>query len=294
MPPDPRYDTSVDWVVGDAQSAGVAVGWPRPPGAIRRHTFDGPRTADGVLLGLAAALDVGVSNGDTLEVTVTVTNSGAGHALPTGEPSRSVLLLVTATCKGTVLSPVGGDVVPAFGGALDEQGAAEDWSRWPGSEVGDRIRSVHRSGWRAYVGPGRFGDGSLQGAAGGLPSDTWADEAVVVAVDGDEVTLDHALEAGDVAYRVRGSAWAGAPGFGFARVLADSEGGRQVAHHRAVDVVSDNRLLPLQSVTTKHSFEGGCDDPDVVARLVHRNLPLGEARLRRWTIVDRTMVEVRR
>jgi hypothetical protein len=115
-----------------------------------------------------------------------------------------------------------------------------------------------------------------------------------VGVDGDRVTLDHPLAAGDAAYRVRGQAWAGAPGFGFAKVLADADGARQVPHHRAVDVVSDNRLLPQRSLTTVHRFEGGCADPEVVARLVHRDLALGEATLRGWTVTDRTMVEVRR
>ncbi len=182
------------------------------------------------------------SSAEALDVDVTVTNRGAGHAVPTGEPLRSVLLTVQARCGGTALRPTGGDVVPSFGGALAEQASSGDWSSWPGAVVGQRIRVVRRLGHRDYVGPGPFGDGRLDAAEKGLPLEVWADEAEILAVDGARVTLDHALTAGDVAYRVDDQALAGAPGFGFARVLADAEGRRQVPHHRAVDVVSDNRI----------------------------------------------------
>ena len=40
----------------------------------------------------------------------------------------------------------------------------------------------------------------------------------------------------------------------FAKVLLDPAGVRHVPHHRAVDMASDNRLPPLVSVSTTHSF----------------------------------------
>ena len=69
------------------------------------------------------------------------------------------------------------------------------------------------------------------------------------------------------------TARAGAPGFAFARVAVDGSGA-QVVHHRAVDVVSDNRLLPFQAVTTTHRFAASCGTPEVVALLVHRGWPV--------------------
>jgi len=303
MPPDPRWGNSAD-LTGDAPLIDVATGWWRPPGAVRRHLWDGPRGAEG-LLDLAAALDLEVTTVDSVTTAVVTTrNVGAGHAIPTGEPMRSLLLLVEARCGTEPLATTGGDTVPEFGGALDVRPSTEDWSTWPGASVGDRIRVVNRAGWRDYSGPGPFGDGSFDAAAKGLPMESWVGEASVVAVNGDAVTLDVPLPAGDVAYRVDGSglpadgepsrAWAGAPGFAFARVLADAEGNRQVAHHRAIDIVSDNRLMPQQAAMTTHVFESTCPDPTVTARLVHRPYPLREARLRRWDGRDQVMAEVTR
>ncbi len=303
MPPDPRWGNSAD-LTEDASLVDLATGWWRPPGTTRRHLWDGPRGAEG-LLDLAAALDleVGTVDGVTTAV-VTTRNTGAGHAIPTGEPMRSLLLLVEARCGTEALVPTGGDVVPAHGGALDERSSTEDWSVWPGAEVGDRIRVVSRAGWRDYSGPGPFGDGTFDVAAKGLPMESWVGDSTVTAVNGDAVTLDVPLPAGDVAYRVDGSglpvdgessrAWAGAPGFAFARVLADAEGNRQVAHHRAIDILSDNRLMPQQAAVTTHVFASTCPDPTVTARLVHRPYPLREARLRRWDGRDQVMAEVTR
>lgn len=294
MPPETRYATAAD-LQGLSDSLGIVGGWSRPPGAIRRHSFDGPRSTDPTFLRLALALDVDVAEQpEALVVTVTTTNAGAGHAVPTGEPYRSVLLTVEASCQGAPIRPVGGDVVPSFGGTLAMQDAGGDWTRWPGASVGDQIRVVRRNGFRDYLGPGPFGDGRFDVAAKGLPLEAWVDEATVTTVNGDQVTLDRALAFGDVAYRVGGDALAGAPGFGFARVLADVDGNLQVPHHRAVDVVSDNRVLPQRAVTTVHHFATGCATPEVTATLVHRGLPLSEARQRGWPVRDTVMAEVTR
>jgi hypothetical protein len=184
---------------------------------------------------------------------------------------------------------------------LDTKTASDDWTLWPGAQVGDQIRVVERAGFRAYEGPGRFGDGSFTTVEKGLADTRWSGRSTILGVNGEAVTLDRPLPAGDIAYRVDGvglpadgelsRAWAGAPGFAFARVMADSAGREQVAHHRAVDIRSDNRLMPQQSWTSSHTFISPCADPVVTAHLVHRPYPLAEARLRSWEGRDKLMVE---
>lgn len=300
MPPETRYGNAAD-LGADAPLIDVATGWFRPPGSVRRHLWDGPR-GTGPLLRLAAAVDIEAAVvDDELTATVTTTNVGAGHAIPTGEPMRSMVLVVEARCGPTVLPPTGGDVVPAFGGALDVQDASGDWTTWPGASVGERIRVVSRGGFRDYLGPGAFGDGSFSPEEKGLLHEGFVGERTIVSVADDLVTLDAPLPPGDVAYRVDGQglpedgeasrAWAGAPGFAFARVLADASGARQVPHHRAVDIAIDNRIPPQESVTTLHTFQTSCTEPAVTARLMHRPYPLGEARLRRWDARDQLMAE---
>ena len=86
-------------------------------------------------MALEAQLEAG-----TLTVSATVKNNGAGHGMPTGEPMRSVLVLVRATCEGEPIAATGGDAVPDFGGYLDRKQAGTDWTSWPGAQQGDVIR----------------------------------------------------------------------------------------------------------------------------------------------------------
>src|SRR5690606_447275 len=101
---------------------------------------------------------------------------------------------------------------------------------------------------------------------------------------------------GDVAYRVDldGPTLAGAAGTGFARVLVGADGDRMVPHFLAVDVASDNRLLPGGAAETTHRFAAPCADPEVRATLIHRAVPLALARERGWATDDAVMVEVKR
>ena len=86
---------------------------------------------------------------------------------------------------------------------------------------------------------------------------------------------------------------AGAPGFAFARVLADPDGELMVPHYRAIDVVSDNRLEPQGEWTSLHSFDlGGCAEPQVRARLLYRPFAPKLAGERAWTRGDITIAEV--
>jgi len=292
MPPENRYLNAAD--LTDPELADAAFGWLRPPGSVRRHQWPGPRTR-AQLLKQAASLDVDVTPGQQTTVSVTTTNSGCGHALPTGDPLRSVILVVSATCDGAPLAPIGGDVVPSFGGALDAKPTG--WDNWAGAAVGEYIRVIRYGGWRDPRGPEPF-DTQFTAVQKGLRFETYVDQAQIIAVNGDAVTLDHALAAGDMAYRVNGAgelsegpsmAWAGAPGYAFARVLSDGVND-MVPHYRANDARIDNRLMPLDSVTTTHQF-GSCDDPEVTARLVHRPFPISSERPG-WVLEDQLIVEV--
>ncbi len=290
MPPDPSVTNAADLQLMGLRP-GLVPGWERPPGAVKAHSFPGPRSVDGALLKQAASLSItkSVQDGE-LSAQVTVRNSGAGHALPTGEPMRSVILRVHASCGEAALTPVGGDVVPDFGGSLASK--SQDWSRWPGATVGERIRVVRRSGWHDYRGYGPFGDGRFDASQKGLPRDEFVAERTITAVRGDRVTLDAPLPEGDLAYRVSDTDDAGAPGFGFARVLSSADGRRMVPHFLATDVASDNRLLPQQEWTSTHRFASPCPEPVVRATLLHRAHPPELTRERGWANRDSVLVQM--
>ncbi|KIG17271.1 hypothetical protein DB30_03454 [Enhygromyxa salina] len=304
MPADPSLGNGADLTADKLAMQGVALGWLRPPGATRQHTWVGPRTPASGMLQLAAAIFIDKSLVDTtLTTQVTVRNAGAGHAIPTGEPLRSLVLFVQARCGDDVLTAIDGDVIPEFGGWLDRKPSPEDWSVWPGAAIGDVVRVVTVDGWHDYEGFGPFGDGSFDVTQKGLPRLRVVGQSQVISVNGDQVGFDAPLPAGDVAYRGRegyfeagaplaAAAVAGAPGFGFARVLADEAGAQMVPHHRAVDVVSDNRIMPQQEWTSTHVFSASCQDPVVDAVLVHRAYPVALVRERGWDDAQQVMVEV--
>jgi hypothetical protein len=302
MPPDPLVSNAADQQVSEAE-IGYVSGYLRKPGEVNKHTWDGPRATDSGMLQLAAVVFVQkeVTEG-VLTATVTTRNSGPGHAIPTGEPMRALLLEVEARCGEAPLVPVGGDVIPSFGGHLDRQEAlspedsSNDWALWPGADVGDIIRVIQKTGaWLDYQGTGPFGDGTFTAEEKGMAVEVYVGESTVIAVEADgSVTLDNPLPTGDVAYRVRGQALAGAPGFGFARVLTGKDGTEMVPHFLAVDVRSDNRLRPQQSMTTTHRFETSCPDPTVDARLLHRAYPYRLAKERNWPLEDTLMTRVQR
>lgn len=293
MPPDPAAGNSADIDLLGASLVGWAPGWWRPPGNSHRHLFAGPRT-DGVdMLGLAATVSVEVdASAEQVTATATVRHTGPGHALPTGDPFRQLLVSVVATCDGEPLAATGGDAIPAFVGARASRPWGEASAPWPDALVGDVLRVVHHEGWRDYDGFGPFG-GRFTPSEKGLPDARVAGHAVVVATSATgELTLDRPLPEGDEVHLARpGELSAGAAGFAFARVLADGEGKRMVPHHAAVDVVSDNRLLPGQPATTSHVFEG-CASPTVRATVLYRAYPAALARERGWANPDRVVAEV--
>ncbi len=270
--------------------AGLAGGWIRPQGEVRHHTFGGPRNPDSGVLNGAASLTLQgeVAEGE-LVATVMVGNGGAGHAIPTGEPLRALVLHVEAACDGTPLVATGGHAVPDFGGALASKASGEDWTLWPGAEVGQVVRVVTRAGHHDYEGYGPFGDGTFDLEARGLPIESVVGSSTIMAMAGDVATFDAPLPAGDVAHLGDERARAGAPGFAFARVLVGPEGGRMVPHHRAVDVASDNRILPGRSWSSSHTFASPCAEPTVSATLLHRPYPVSLERERGWVDRDQVM-----
>ncbi|TPV92478.1 MAG: hypothetical protein B7733_25535 [Myxococcales bacterium FL481] len=287
---------------------GPVVGWERPVGEVRTHEWKGPRARDWPALDAVLRVDLETfEQDDGLWVHATVENVGAGHAVPTGEPMRSVVLSVTASCDGEPLPATGGDVVPDFGGARAHKTAGEDWTRWPTARRGDVVRVVRRHAeWHDYVGHGPFGDGRFAAPEKGMPREGYVGQAQVVFVGADgRVGFDRSLPPGDVAYlgdahpgRTPGdhspTALAGAPGFGFARVLTDAEGHRMVPHFVATDVESDNRLLPRQPWTSRHRFAGGCDEPVIRARAALRAFPRDLAHQRGWIEREVVLVDLRR
>lgn len=298
MPPDPDAGNTADiqlLSIGE----GVSAGWWREPGNTRRHIWSGPRQDGGEMLRLAASLAIEAQvTKDETTVLVTTKNAGAGHAIPTGEPMRSLVLLVEATCEGSPLQAIGGDVVPDFGGYVERK-VGGDWTQWEAAEVGMQVRVVARTGgFHDYAGVAPF-DG-WPAEERGMPIEEPAGTVTITAIDGGIASFDGPLPEGDVAYLVEASGWpvdgtpavqaAGLPGFGFARVLVDADGARMVPHHRAIDIASDNRLMPQASWVSTHRFEA-CEAPQVRAILTHRAYPHRLARQRSWTLDDSVMVE---
>lgn len=300
MPGDPDVENTADLQLFPT-TVGVAGGWPREKPAVRRHIWLGPRTEGRPLAAMAAEveLETSVIDGE-LTVNATTRNAGAAHAIPTGEPLRSLLLVLEARCGEDVLTASGGDAIPDFGGYRARQEKGEDWTVWPGAAPGQILRVVERTGdFHDYPGFGPFGDGTFDSQAKGMPVEGVVGTVTVETVDGDNVTFDAELPEGDVAYLADASAQdnvpvglAGSPGFGFARVLVGSEGQRMTPHFLATDVASDNRLMPGKPWTTTHRFQATCPTPVVTAKLLYRALPLDLARERAWATTDAILFEV--
>ncbi|MFK7931719.1 MAG: hypothetical protein AB8H79_26305, partial [Myxococcota bacterium] len=290
MPPAPDVMNSADLQLFiENLEPGTVAGWIKPPGTVKHHSWVGPRTPQSQMLPLSAAVDLSLERrGRQLIATVTTSNVGAGHRIPTGEPSRSMVLKVNATCDGIEQPAIGGDVVPLFVGSVASKTAIEDWTTWPEAAPGDVLRVLSQDGWTTYEGFGPFGDGTFTGPAAGLPRWAASSQATVIAVDeAGVVTLDGVLGTGDRAVLARPSsshagADAGAPGFAFARVLTDPAGRAMVPHHLATDVASDNRLAPHEAFTTTHTFDADCAEPRVTARLLYRAQPWWLATEKGW------------
>ena len=293
--------------VSTPDEASIAFGF--GPRELHSHVFLGPldgmpRLTDSALTGSVAAMQTG----STLGVDVKTTNTGAGHAIPTSEPMRSLVLVVRADGCGQSFTPNGGLTIPDFGGSaasatvgngVSFAGATVVWPQGAAvAKVGDSVRVVRSSGMYVdYPGVGYFGTAGLTPQQKGMPQDVPVGEADVVAVNPGTLLLSGSIPvaAGDVV--TLGDPWpltpadgdpsralAGASGFAFARVMVDPNGARFIPHYRAVNVASDNRLPPGVDVHTSHTFAipVGCTSAHVTATVLYRPAPVGLERQRSW------------
>ncbi len=312
MPPDDTgLKSSLD--VTDESNANIVYGFLRTPEQIRQHSFRDPVGGSPRLIDNAISLGLGAAiTGAELTVTVKLTNKTAGHAIPTGEPMRSLLLLVRADACGKTMAPSSGMTLDDWGGAAAEGtfgvdatalSAALTWaSGAPRAKVGDVVRATRPTGiYDDYSGIGFFADPALSPSQKGLEIKSPVGEALVVAVNGAVLTLSQPLplKAGDRLYLgepvtvppadgVPSPAVAGSAGYSFARTLTDPLGMRGVPHYRATDIVSDNRIGPGAQATTTHGFAipSGCAMATITAALIYRPIPVALARPRGWDARD--------
>ncbi len=304
MPSLPDMFNSVD--VARPEDAGSAAGFGRPPERNRSHAFVGalegsPRMLDSALSSILT-VEQGSGAGE-VAVTVVIDNFGAGHAVPTGEPMRSLLLVIEVDACGERAAAVGGNAIADTGGTLARGVVGEDVQpdgSWPAAasraETGQRLRITRPTGeYLDYPGVGRFADAVLSPEEKGVPVMTPIADVEVVGVVGDAIVTDPSVTLldGDVVWlgeppdlREGGvpRALAGLPGQDFARITRDPDGRRHVPHYRAVDLASDNRIPPSGDVTSSHVFvlPDGCLEAAVTATLLYRRAPIELARERGW------------
>ena len=323
MPPNPSAMNSASLEHFPAADIGRQGGWPREHGDTRAHAWWGPRQPQSPILQLSAGLSlsqpqlISTDRGDGWAVEAEVSNIGAGHGLPTGEPMRHLILLVEARCGDQVLEAIGGDAVHDIGGSLAERAWTERNRSWPQARVGDVLRVVReRETFYEYDGYGPFRDTSLDQSRGMIGThvfDTQGKglrrEEVIAAAQVTSIDEDHSLtlsqpllgQAGDRVYLTRdamraeitGASYAGQSGFSFARVLVDNAQRKMAPHFIARDLIRDNRLRPGARWRSRHIFRhiDECPSPEITARLIYRPYPLWLAQERGWLMWDR---EIRR
>ena len=314
-----KYDmgNSSDLVTDANQS--ITFGFKRDPEDTRSHIFRGPLEGSPRLIDEALYVSlITEQDQNQLNVSVSVANVGCGHAVPTGEPLRSVILIVEADSESCgALIPSGGMTIPDTGGARAHGVEGQDVTTsgrlitWPQAaalvQPGHLVRVVRpTSQFDDYAGVGYFADPALTAQDKGMEIFEPVGEATVDSIDGDILHLDADLliEAGDRLYA--GDTWpaqfmddtpslhlAGKAGYAFSRVLTDSLGNRHVPHYKAVDMASDNRIGPGERAMTNHQFAlpPGCDSGSVRATVLYRPLPVEMAHMRGWESSDYVMTK---
>ncbi|MEE2829586.1 MAG: hypothetical protein VX498_10390, partial [Myxococcota bacterium] len=300
---------------------GIVAGFHRGPDQVRNHGFFGPldeRPGLPRLLDTAAALSgsAGIEDSELL-VEASVTNVQAGHALPTGEPLRSMLMVVDARCDDLALTQTAGPALSPVAGALATGTVGQEvivgnvslfWEELEGVPLDAPVRLTGFRPTGSYldyegVGPFASGEGNFPTSGKGLPDLTPLGSLEVIQSSPGILTPGAVLpfEAGDLVIVSEvfeepvedGSArmLAGQAGIDFARVLADSEENWPVPHYRAVDILRDNRLRPHLSDARSYRFTlpEDCSDPSVQLFLVYRSYPPGLARERGWDSRDHLM-----
>ncbi len=94
-------------------------GRPHNPLTMPSHLQPGSR--DPQILANSVTMNLSASqNGDSVKTMVTIYNDQTGHHVPTGRPSRNILLLIKAvTDEGDTLEQIYGEKVPEWGGMGD-------------------------------------------------------------------------------------------------------------------------------------------------------------------------------
>ena len=316
MPPSVDALNSVP-LLTDVRDESIIFGWERSGEDNRMHTFLGPLVGEPRLLdqALKVRVETEVKEG-ALSVRVSLENVGAGHAVPTGEPMRALVLVVEAESPACAsLRPSGGMSVDDIGGALAQGLVGEqltlvgDRVTWRSAatkvKVGHVLRALRPTGaFIDYEGVGTFAGSKRRPEDKGLPEYLAIGVREVVALDGPSFRLKEAfsLKPGDLVYL--GEPWTGAPedaspsrhlaglaGQTFARVLVDHRGERQVPHYRALDMVRDNRIPAGGSAISEYTFarSEACTEGHVKVTLLYRPHPLSLARRYGWEAKDYVM-----
>lgn len=302
---------SVD--VSRPEDASISAGFGRPPERNRSHAFVGALEGTPRMLEQAVLLLLdGARDGGVLSIDATLRNVGAGHAVPTGEPLRGLLLVVEVDACGERARAISGGSIGDVGGSIAVGAVGSDLPASSGStvvwgaaaglaEVGQRLRVTRATGeFLDYPGVGAFADPGLNAEEKGKPIRVPTGEVEIVAVDGETLTLDGALVLvdGDVVFlgdapagmsEIEGAparALAGVPGRDLGRVTQDAAGRTSVPHHRAIDLVSDDRIPPAGEVVSSHGFavRDDCDQAVVRATLLYRRAPFALGRERGWDL----------
>lgn len=317
---------------GKSPSVSGINGWPRPYGEVRDHGFRVRPPAqdssyvtapgDATVESLRNPLEVTVTplrQGVSLEVSLRLENRGAGHSIPSGTPSRALLLLVDASTSGKPLPATDGYTVPDWVGALLSGTLGEGQasltgpeltlpagSSWPKETPGAVVRFVVPSGvYDDYAGTRFFGEAARTPREKGMEIAHPAGMATILSVKGLVATLDASLvvpagarffvgakiatESLQAESELGVTPLAGAPGYAFGKVMLDSSGQRGGPFFRAIDIASDNRIPAGAVATTHHAFDASSalgKDIEVTVTLLYRKHPFTTAYERGWTALD--------
>ena len=311
MPANMDKMNSVDLANPTNQS--ITFGFPREPENIREHLFRGPLSGPERLIDEALYVSISTTqHSNNLDVSISVSNVGCGHAVPTGEPLRSLLLVVEADSECGTLKPIDGMTINDIGGARAIGIEGEDTTTtaqtisWPQvtdmAQATQVIRVVRPTGqYDDYPGVGHFAQQSLSPEEKGMEILAPVGTATIVSNNQGDILLDKQLsiEPGDIIYL--SDPWpeqpfdgqpslhlAGLPGNSFARVMVDSQGNRNVPHYKAIDMASDNRIPPATNALSQHTFEipEDCDSGDISATIIYRQKPLNLSLERGWQTAD--------
>ena len=298
MPPASHVGNSVDLGNILDLEPDSATGWYRPAGQVRHHTFVGPRSDNSQLLKLAASVQQDIQwVGEELHVQVQVQNIGAGHAIPTGVPLRSLILRVEVNCDDEKIWPSSGDIVDEIGGYIEKQDLSSSTDiQFTDPKIGQYVVILQRTEQAYdYNGFAPFGADLDIEQRGWFQVRVQSRHLIVDVVDDEMLSLEPPLPTNleGVAYLVDVSqgSYVGEAGAAFARVLVDEQNRPQVPSFLATDIQRDNRILPTKSWNSNHVFVANCTKPTVTTTLWHRNVPQWLAIQRGWEMDDQIMVQ---